>query len=186
MTKKKVEQSFLANIGQLLVFPAKQVHSEFCSFFFSQTSPHKVRRVAPSTPRVLSQHVQTQNQKPMQSETRKSQPPGRVACAQVTGVPRCAGRVHPAQPNHKTPPHPTTDHQTPSSLQSPPCSALAPARLRYLLFVAGHSPSPRRLGFASAAAAGARVSGAGRRGMSSSRRPAGSRVLTTPLTNGGW
>lgn len=37
------------------------------------------------------------------------------------------------------------------------------------------------------ARAGARVSGAGAPGvMSSSRRPAGSRVPTTPLTDGGW
>jgi hypothetical protein len=46
------------------------------------------------------------------------------------------------------------------------------------------TPSPP--GVRAAAEAGARVrSGAGRRGMSSSRRPAGSRVPTTPLTDGG-
>jgi hypothetical protein len=105
-----------------------------------------------------------------------------VACAQVTGVPgaRAACILH----SRTTKTHPTTDHHTPSSLHLVPL--LLPLASATCCSSPASAPLPRRLGFASAAAAGGRVSGAGRRGMSSSRRPAGSRVLTTPLTDGGW
>lgn len=95
-----------------------------------------------------------------------------------------------AEPQSPPPDHgPPVHRKAHSCLHPAPlfAPAPAPARLRYLPFIAGHSLCPRRLEFASVAAAGARVSGAGRRGMSiRRRRPAGSKVSTTPLTDGGW
>jgi hypothetical protein len=79
-------------------------------------------------------------------------------------------------------PQPKPNHKATKPSSIPPIApSAAPASPR---LAAGHAVSPP--GVRAAAEAGARVrSGAGRRGMSSSRRPAGSRVPTTPLTDGG-